>query len=154
MHEYQTFIFSLLAVIVFVLSTYLGFLINKIRIQKKISQIQQQELDQLRAQREASIKESISILARAVINQQCEVSEGCLRIKKLLELIHIDINTNEIDAIEKMYDEIKDFAYLDARDALTKQEKFQQDNKRFKIEEKYQESVKQACQELLSYLNQ
>jgi hypothetical protein len=154
MEEYQTFIYTFLAVIVFVLATYLGFLLNKIRIQKKIQELNEKEIELLRSEREQSIKESIRILARAVINKQCEVSEGCLRIKKLLELIELDINTTEIAPIETVYDEIKDFAYLDARDALTKQEKFSQDKQRFAIENKHQDAVVKACEGLLSYLNQ
>lgn len=154
MQEYQTFIFSFLAVIVFVLATYLGFLLNKLRIQKQVNELREKELEQLRSQREMSIKESIIILSRAVINKQCEVSEGCLRIKKLLELIDIDINLSQINAIEQVYDEIKDFAYLDERNALSKQEKFNQDKKRFAIEDKYEPAVIKACQQLLASLDQ
>ena len=154
MQEYQTFIFSFLAVIVFVLATYLGFLLNKLRIQKQVNELREKELEQLRSQREMSIKEIIIILSRAVINKQCEVSEGCLRIKKLLELIDIDINLSQINAIEQVYDEIKDFAYLDERNALSKQEKFNQDKKRFAIEDKYEPAVIKACQQLLASLDQ
>lgn len=152
MQDYQTFIFTFLAIVVFILATYLGFLVNKLKIQKKVSKLHQLELDKLKQERELSIKESIAILSRAVINEQCEVSEGCIRIKKLLEIIEVDIDPSLIEPIESMYEQIKEFAILDERNALSKQEKYRQDKKRFAIEDRYQLQVKEACACLLEHL--
>lgn len=154
MQENMKVIFIILAIIVFLLSIYLGFLLNKLKIQKKLNEESKKQLEEFTIKREASIKESILILCRAVINKQCEVSEGCLRIKKLMELIDIEVELYEFGSIEKMYEQIKDFAILDERNALSKQEKFNQDKKRFSIENEYAEDVKKACKELLAALQQ
>lgn len=151
--EYQVFIFTLLAVVVFVLATYLGFLINKLRLQKKMNELREKELEQLRAQREQSLVESVQIIARAVINEQCEISEGCIRIKKLLELLDYDIQ-GPMSAIDQLYLELEGFAYLDERDALSKQEKFDQDRKRFGVEDKWEKDFKSACEALLKNMQQ
>lgn len=151
--ENQIIIFTFLAVIVFVLGTYLGFLINKVKLQKKMNDLRDQEIEQLRREREQSIKESIEILARAVINEQCEISEGCIRIKKLSEIIDFNISS-ELYVINKMYEEIKHFPILEERNTLSKQEKFNQDKKRFSIEDKYSAEIKMACKRILNTFNQ
>lgn len=151
--ENQIIIFSLLAVTVFVLATYLGFLINKVKLQNKMNELRDREIEQLRKQREQSIKESIEILARAVINEQCEISEGCIRIKKLSEIIDFNIS-DDLNIINNLYEEIKHFPILDERNILSKQEKFDQDKQRFAIEDKYSVEVKKACQGILYKFSQ
>jgi hypothetical protein len=145
MLENQVTIFSILAVIVFVLATYLGFLLNKIRIQKSINQANQQQLEKLKQDRENSVKESLEIIAKAVIQKQCEISEGCIRIKKLMDSIDMYQGFDGHEVFDKMYDEIKDFAILEERKKLTKQEKFTQDNQRFAIEKRYETQISHAC---------
>jgi hypothetical protein len=65
------------------------------------------------------------------------LSEACIRIKKLLEYYpHVE-NLEEFSVIQKMYNEIKDFATHDVRKELSKQEVFNQDKLRVKIEKEY-----------------
>ena len=155
MVENQVLIFSLLSVLVFLLATYLGFLLNKLRLQKKVNDLHLLELESLRAQRQMEIKDSLGIIARAVINKQCELSEGCIRIKKLMDEIELNSSIDEgLEPFERMYEELKDFAYLDARSRLSNQEKFNQDKKRFRIEDDYEAQILDACKVLLETLDQ
>lgn len=149
----QIFIFSFLAIIVFVLATYLGFLLNKIRIQKNLAQIKEQKVEQLKKQREDSILESIRLISRAVIYKQCEVSEGCIRIKKLLDLIDFKYDES-LRPINELYEQLEEFPYLDERNRLSKQERFNQDKKRFKIEDEFGDRFKKACESLLEQIKQ
>ena len=151
--ENQIFIFSILSVIVFALATYLGFLANKVKLQNKMNEIRKQEIETLKNQREQSIKESIEILARAVVNNQCEVSEGVVRIKKLSEIIELNSHEN-FKVINDMYEKIKHFAILDERNELSKQEKYNQDKERFVIEDQYSTEIKKACEGILASLKQ
>lgn len=150
--ENQILIFTLLSVIVFTLATYLGFVLNKVKVQNKINKLHLQEIEQLRIQRELSIKESIRILAKAVRDEQCEISEGCIRIVKLCEIIDLQ-NLKGFDVFNELYQEIKDFPFLEQRESLSKQEKFGQDNKRFAIEQKYEKRIKSACGDILNSLH-
>lgn len=145
----QILVFSLLAVVVFVLSTYLGFLYNKLRMQKKYIELKEIEYKEAIEKRESSIKESLFQISRAVINDQCEVSEGCIRITKLKEIIPSLEEIEELKVFNHMFSEIEKFPYLEARDELSKQEKFKQDNERFAIEDKYRDRIKQGCKDLL-----
>lgn len=151
--ENQIFLFSTLSVVVFVLATYLGFLLNKVKLQKKMNALRDQELETLRKQREQSIRESIIMIARAVVNEQCEVSEGVIRIKNLSDIIGMD-SLDILKSINEMYERIKDFAILEERNSMPKQEKFNQDKKRFAIEDEYSAEVKKACKSILGYLKQ
>lgn len=153
LQDNQILIFTFLSVIVFILATYLGFLLNKIRIQKKIDELRLKEIEQLRLQREQSILESVRILAKAVLTQQCEVSEGCIRIKNLLDAISFEMS-DSLKPINDLYDEIKHFDYLDARNKLSKQERFNQDKERFKIEDRHAPNFKNACKAILEQIDQ
>jgi hypothetical protein len=47
------------------------------------------------------------------------------------------------------YDEFSRFHYLEERKNLTKQERFDQDKERFKLEDQYGSKIKDVCQEIL-----
>jgi hypothetical protein len=105
----------------------------------KILKQQINEKKQLKktAEREVFLKDSIIIICRATVQKQCELSEACIRLKKLLENYPSIAQESEFLPIQEMYTEIEQFPYLESRNSLTKQERYKQDNARFKIEEAY-----------------
>jgi hypothetical protein len=153
MQQSTLIIYSLLGVVVFGLAIYLGILLNKLRLQKIANQQLQLQLEEQKKKRFDDIRDSLRIIALAVTQDQCEVSEGCIRIKKLLDLLE-DFNAPQLDTFHEAFTEFDQFDYLDARKSLSKQEKFRQDNRRYMLEEKYHNSIKKSCQHLLTMLRQ
>lgn len=135
----QTFFIMVLGAITFALSVYLGVLVIQLRKQKADHQTMLEEHQNKLQETAEYYKESILIIAKATIQGQCEHSEACIRIKKLLEFFPEIEKEEALNPIQKMYEELKDFAYLDDRKELSKQDVFKQDNARFKVEEKYQD---------------
>jgi len=145
-------IFLVLAFFVLGLSIYLGILFGRVRLQKK-SILALKALDARKSQeREISILESIEIISKGVIQDQCEISEGCLRIKKLKDQLVFLNEDLDLEVFDKMYEEIEGFDILEARKTLSNQERFNQDKKRFKVENEYKDRIKEACIPLLSYV--
>lgn len=101
-----------------------------------------------------SVPESLYIIAAAFLQGQVEAAEACLRIYKLLELYWPvgELRPLKMHVFHLMYEEIKGFDTLEARNALSLQEVTKQDNKRFEIEDRYQAQLMEGCQELIEHL--
>jgi hypothetical protein len=145
--EYGIYIFIALIVAIFAMSFYIAKLYVKIKkSEQKIS-----EYKDLQVKKYTDILESIRIISLGVIQDQCEISEGCIRLRMLLKRYDIiDKDDPKLAMIFHLFEELKDFKYLDARKKLTKQQKFVEDNKRFAIEAEYKDQFIEACKHLLN----
>lgn len=152
MQAYSTIIYSLMGIIVFALSIYLGIVLNQLRLQKKQQDLVIEQLKEKEEKRLVYINESLRVISLAVTQDQCEISEGCIRIKNLLDELEDFRQLDQLSYFHTAYEDFKQFPFLDDRKALTKQERFKQDNKRFLFEEQHMQGIKQACAELLKLL--
>lgn len=147
------YVLSALGVVTFLLSIYLGMIIVRVRNLKNARLLKQQLNERKKekefAKRDAFFKESIITICRATVQKQCELSEACIRVKKLLENYPDIAAQKEFEVIQQMYTAIEEFPFLEARSALSKQERFVQDNKRFKIEEDFSEKMYNSLNLLL-----
>lgn len=154
MQEYSVLIYSVLGVVVFTLSIYLGIVLNQLRIQKAIKEKALKEYKQKELERQEYIHDSLRIISLAVVQDQCEISEGCIRIKKLIDEVDMYKEHELLNYFHVAYEDFKQFPFLDERKQLTKQERFKQDNQRFMFEEQHGIGVKSACSELLKLLKE
>ena len=139
-----------LGLIVFGLSIYLGFLVVKLKAQAKEHAKMQAQLDEEIKKQDVYYKESLMTIAKATLQGQCELSECCIRIKKILEFYPEIEKDPGLITIQLMYEEIKVFPTHGERLKLSKQDVFNQDKKRFKIEAKYQDDMHKALELLVS----
>ena len=106
---------------------------------------QQKERQQkARASRVDNITESIETIAKAMEQQQCDLSEGAIRICNLLEALPIDPKPDfrkKFPHIFTLFVAISGFATLDARKALDKKTRRAQDREREEIESQHESSV-------------
>jgi hypothetical protein len=145
----QILFITILGAITFALSIYLGFLIKKLREQDREHKTLLEEHREKLQEKAEYYKDSIIMISRATIQGQCETSEACVRIKKLLENFPEVEKETQFEIIQKMYEELSGFAYLDERKKLSKQDVFKQDSARFKVEEKYQDKFIQSLKVLV-----
>jgi hypothetical protein len=99
-------------------------------------------------QREASILESISTIAKVYSQDQCEGTEACIRLKHLIELLPEYRDDFDNAIIFKMYDEVKDFDTFESYNKLSLAERVSQDRERQKIQANYELDLKRACEML------
>ncbi len=92
----------------------------------------------------ANITESIILISKAMEQQQCDLSEGVIRIVNLLNALPLN-NPPDFKAkfphTHALFVEISGFAVLEARQQLSKQERRKQDKAREQIESEYESKV-------------
>ena len=145
MSESQKTIFYILLVAIVILSLVIVFLLKKIEKQKLLNQ---SKIDKQLEERIENILESINVISLAVIQDQCELSEGCWRIKRLLDLQPIEVDKEKTIVFNKMFREIKNFATHEKRNELKLAEVVKQDRLRKVIEQKYQNDLIAGCEYL------
>lgn len=105
----------------------LGFYLGQLLFQIKQQQLKQQQAlaaaQQKWAERQQYLLDSITFIAKAAIEQQCEYSEAALRIWVLLENYQPELaQACRFPALFEMYDCVKAMPTHDARKELEKKE--------------------------------
>jgi hypothetical protein len=112
------------------LAFYAGSLIFKLRTQRKLrNQKTQQRID--------NISESIQTIAKALEQQQCNLSEGCIRLFHLLEALPVKDKPDfaqQFSGLYSLYHQVKDIPTHDARKLQSKRKTQQQDLQREELE--------------------
>ena len=140
--------FGLATLLVAGLALYLGRLLRMLQQQK---QQQQAELQK----KNSYLFESIDLIARAMQEEQCELSEGALRIWVLLD--HLQL-TNKPDAkssypaLFQMYDVVKDMTTHQARKERDKKEIRHLDHIRQQAEINLKDAILQDVSHLLDWV--
>jgi hypothetical protein len=145
------------AVIIAGLAFYAGQLLYKLNTQKKLiakkHAEQQKKLVQSRLTRNAKLADSIHLLARAMNEEQCEFSEGCLRIWVLISQYAFEQERDlaaYYPGIFKMYEVVKEMPTHDARKKYSKKEIFKLDTARWRAEENYSDEIKADCGKIIT----
>lgn len=90
-------LFSVLSVVVVGLAAVAAWLWWKVWRQRQAQQQMQLDLEQRRAHNEQNridyIHESLNVIAMAVVDQQCPMVEGCIRMAVLLDNLPLDCDT-------------------------------------------------------------
>ena len=74
-------LFSIFGVVTLVLGIYLGTILSRLKSQKKKQKESEEKLLDLANQRNTHLRESIITISRAAVQNQCELSEACIRVK-------------------------------------------------------------------------
>ncbi|MFT5838243.1 MAG: type II secretory pathway component PulJ [Flavobacteriales bacterium] len=117
---------SILAVLAF----YAGSLLFKLRTQEQLRNKKTQK-------RIDNITQSIQTIAKALDQQQCNLSEGCIRLFHLLEALPVKNKpdfSQQFTGLYSLYEQVKELPTHEFRKAQTKRETKQQDLQREELE--------------------
>ena len=142
---------SILVFLIFVLSIGVTFYYLKYKRVLKDATDKAIESQEKEEQRVDYINESLRIISLACIQEQCEVSEACIRIRMLITRVD-HIPADDFPYIFEMYEKIKHFKTHEARKAMNKQERYNEDKLRFKMEAEFGQKIKEECEALLSMI--
>ena len=96
--------------------------------------------------RAKNLQVSIDAISRAVVSDQCDVSEGAMRLKPLMDAVDPAwADRSDLQPILHLAEALADQPIKDARKALPKQERMRFDLERMKLEAQHQDGVKAAC---------
>lgn len=135
------------ALIIIGLSFYAGRLLFLLKQQKE-------RQNNVRNTRIYNISESVHVIAMAMEQQQCELSEGVIRIVNLLNALPIDPQPdfkNTYPHTHALFVAISGFATLDDRKKLSKKEKRKQDMAREQIESEFESNVLSELPSIKAY---
>ncbi|GMM67572.1 DUF2489 domain-containing protein [Alteromonas sp. MTD1] len=129
----------------------LGFYAGKMLFLLKQQKARQEATRQSRVE---NITESLVLIAKAMEQQQCDISEGVIRIVNLLNALPIveqpDYKTT-YPHIYALFTEVSGFAILEERQKLSKAERRKQDIAREQIESEYESKVLSELPALQTY---
>ncbi len=100
------------------------------------------------------IMESLSVLARALLDDQVNLTEAGIRIRVLLDLLPEDgpaVSAELQQVFDDFWQQAKDFATHEARESLEPAERESQDAARQTLEATYQSRLHQAAEDLLAW---
>ena len=146
----QTYIYAAVAVAALIIAG-LAFYAGKLLFQLKH---QNQKQLAVRTKRVETISESIRTIAMAVHQQQCNLSEGAIRLVNLLESLPISNAPKceeDYPAIYALYIEVRDLPTHDARKALSKAERRKQDEIREEHEVRLESAIIKEIEPLQSF---
>jgi hypothetical protein len=153
MTDYKIYV-VFFVVVIFCLAIYLGFLLGKLKQQQLRQRKNNENFQKEITKQLEQHRESLRIISLALIQGQCEIAEGVIRIKKVMEYFPENFFEKEIgDFFNQAYEEFKEFSILNDRKKLTKNDRFQEDKKRFQKENDLHDQVMEYGQKLQSNLN-
>ncbi|MBU2113864.1 MAG: DUF2489 domain-containing protein [Gammaproteobacteria bacterium] len=143
------------AVIVAALAFYAGKLLWQLQQQTKQRQQDELQYQQKLADKRRYLTDSIILICRAMLEQQCELSEGALRVWVLLDHLQPDRQPDPVlsyPGLHQMYQVVKDMPTHEARKQQTKQQLFQQDKIRLNAEQELKQAILADSKALLARL--
>ncbi|MBU6952644.1 DUF2489 domain-containing protein [Hahella sp. HN01] len=131
---------------------FLGFFIRRqLRTLQEHRRLEAEQQSRTEANRAHAI-ESITVLARCILSDQVELSEGSIRIKVLLDAVDPSLHEREPYAIfSKIYKETEHMPTHGARKEVDKRFLFKLDKQRWDLEEKYREQIIDASKAILEH---
>jgi hypothetical protein len=109
-------------------------------------------LDQNLTKKREKLSQDIRFIAQAMLSNQCEMTEGCMRLKVLLDLIDQRYTHHpKLQQLQAFYNLVSHFPTHQAYKALTKAERLRFDAERFALEAQHKESVFHDIESLNSF---
>ncbi len=150
--EYQDVMIAVGVVMIVALS---GLIRWQLRSQRQAREAQQRLLDEVRAkaqQQRDYLVESVRVISSAMGDGQCELTEGCIRLKKLLDHLAPYLHEHQDYAIiNQMYEQTKHMPILDAWKKLKLKQRFEYTRERDELEQKHRTAIEQAAKALSRY---
>ncbi len=138
---YWTLIFVAIAIIL-TLSVIAGYYLLKLR------GVKQQQNEQIQLNRQAwldsqeELAGDIRFIAKAMVQQQCEITEGCLRLKVLMDRLDETLqHQTQYQTIQLHYQKTAHMPHHQAYKALTKKQQFKLDQDRFELEGQHRQQI-------------
>ncbi len=114
----------------------------------KLSNVRKQQKAQIAhnqnawLERQQELVSDLRFIANSMLQGQCEITEGCMRLKVLMDHFDKDLSQKtEFQTLQFYYQQTLNMPHHEAYKALNRKEQFNQDKKRLALEEKYREQI-------------
>lgn len=139
-----------IAVIV-ILSGIAAYYLIKLKHAKKSQQKAIAEGEAAWRKKQEEIAADIRFIASAMVQEQCEITEGCMRLTVLMDRLDENLRFQpEFSSIRAHFEATAHMPTHDAYKALKPKQRFELDKQRFELEEKNKTSVLKDAQTLVT----
>ncbi|RDE18088.1 DUF2489 domain-containing protein [Motiliproteus coralliicola] len=96
--------------------------------------------------------ESVKVISLAIIDEQCELAEGCIRLKKLLDHLAPQLHRHEdFSIINEMFNATSHMPILDEWKKLKLKQRFELTQEREALEQQHHDAILEAARKLADY---
>ena len=143
-------------IIIIILAAYAWNLVKQVKQAEADVERQQQEEAAKAAhnlrQKQLELVNDIRFVARSVLEQQCEITEGVLRIHYLISGLDPDAwQLPELTQLRKHYESTRSMPILDEYKKLNKKQQFKLDTERWTRESDNKEAIEKDLRWLVTY---
>ncbi|NVK36385.1 MAG: DUF2489 domain-containing protein [Gammaproteobacteria bacterium] len=124
----------------------------------KLNQVKKAQAEQIKKNKAAwqkhrdELASDLRFIANAMLQGQCEITEGCLRIKVLMDRLDDELQHKpEFKTIQSHFAQTIQMPTHEAYKALSKQEQFKLDKTRYGLEAKNKDQILIEVQTLAEY---
>ena len=148
----MTILISIAATILVVLSAIAAHYLVKLRKVKTAEQKQIKQNQEAWLKHKNELVKDIQFIANSMLQEQCEITEGCLRIGYLIpRVVESDDIKSTIKHIFEHHSLTANMPIKEAYKALSRKEQFKLDSQRLTLEAKNKNGVLEDCKTLLNY---
>ncbi|OMH39139.1 DUF2489 domain-containing protein [Motiliproteus sp. MSK22-1] len=147
-----------IALILFGLCVIAGLLYiirSQLKAQQQRKQAEQERIAEIEAkaqQQRDHLVESVRVISMAMQDEQCELAEGCIRLKMLLDHLAPYLHEHQdFSVINQMYEGTKHMPILDEWKKLKIKQRFEFTKEREALEREYRQPILAAAKKLVSY---
>lgn len=134
------------------LAGYAWHLWSKLRVLKEEQSEANRAAEEKIKEFQEELIHDVRFIARAVLEEQCEITEGVIRIHFLISKLDPEVWLNEsLSTTRQFYTATLDMPILDAYKALSKQEQFTLDNERFRLEKEHKDAIHKEFKWLVAF---
>jgi len=136
--------------IIVALSTFIASKLRTLRLNDDVIRKKEQE----DAANKLGLKQSLIVLCGSMLDKQVELSEGCMRVKVLLDHYDARLHHDQVlKVFNEVYNRLADMPRFEARKELDKQTIFELDKERFVVEQEFEARVLTASRELIEKIS-
>ena len=127
----------------------------QLKTQREVQQAKQRLIDEARAKAQEQrdyLIESVKVISLAIGDGQCELTEGCIRLKKLLDHLAPHLHRHESFSIfNQIYDATAHMPILDEWKKLKLKQRFEMTQEREQLENEHRDAILAAAKALSEY---
>lgn len=149
---FPTWLLVIAGLIILVLALTAAYFWLKVSRQQKNQRQLQAEQQTALMEKRRNIATDIQFIANAMLEGQCEITEGSIRIASLMKALDTElIQQPEFSAIFALYQNSRQLATHQAYQELSAKERLRQDKIRLTLEDDYSEQILREAKILVSY---
>jgi maltodextrin utilization protein YvdJ len=142
----------LAVIIIAALSTYAVYLTRKVKAVEQRQAEEEAEAALNLRNKQLELVSDIRFIARSVLEAQCEITEGVLRLHYLIQALDPDTwHQDELATVRQHYGATSAMPILDAYKQLSKKEQFQLDKQRLTLEDQHKNAIERELKWLVTH---